>query len=300
MLHEQVSAACSTPSGRLLTGTVSGSESAPPVLYIAGAATGRSMRFGVSALVAGKMRLLTMDRPGLGGSTHDPGRTVKSTAEDYRIFATSVLGLERPFSVVANSQGALFGLAMAAAGWTAHLTLVSPADEVAHPAVHDLIPEDAQELVRLVAHRRDSAAQLLESMNAATMEQMVLEGASAVDRACYSHPSFLTDYRTALREGFAQEGRGYVQDTLMAMSPWPLEWTSLRCPVHILFGAEDRSHSPDLGEHLGQRIPEAHRRVVDGAGGALLWSHTAFVLEACLATDAGIAGGRAQPRIPSS
>ncbi|QNN82864.1 alpha/beta hydrolase [Brachybacterium sp. Z12] len=122
MLHEQVSAACSTPSGRLLTGTVSGSESAPPVLYIAGAATGRSMRFGVSALVAGKMRLLTMDRPGLGGSTHDPGRTVKSTAEDYRIFATSVLGLERPFSVVANSQGALFGLAMAAAGWTAHLT----------------------------------------------------------------------------------------------------------------------------------------------------------------------------------
>lgn len=260
MIHEQASVECSTPSGRLLTGTVSGPESAPPVLYIAGAATGRSMRFGFSALAAGKMQLLTMDRPGLGGSTHDPDRTVLSTAEDYRHFAASVLGPEVPFSVVANSQGALFGLALAGAGWTTHLTLVSPADEVAHPAVHDLLPENAQEMVRSVAHQRDSAARLLESMDAAAMEQMVLDGAAAVDRACYYHPSFLTDYRTALSEGFAQEGRGYVLDTLMAMSPWPLEWMSIRCPVRILFGAEDRSHSPDLGENLTQRIPGAHRR----------------------------------------
>ncbi|MFM1730159.1 alpha/beta hydrolase [Prescottella soli] len=266
-------------SGRVLAGAAFGPESASPVLFVAGAGTGKSMCFGVDQLGPAGLRLLTMDRPGMGGSSPDEGRSVASTAQDYRAFVSSVTGMRSPhLPVVANSQGALFGLAIAAAGWASSLTLVSPADEVAYPAIHDMLPPEATRLSDMVRDDPQAATEMLGSFTAEAMENMVLAGSDQGDRAFYLSASFNAMYRTALAEGFAGNAPGYVRDTLMAMAPWPVDLGSIACPVRILFGAEDRVHSPDLGEMLSARIPTAVRQVIHGEGGSLLWTRPELTL----------------------
>ncbi|MFC0674537.1 alpha/beta fold hydrolase [Brachybacterium hainanense] len=271
------------PSGRLLTGLISGPNDGTPVLFIAGAGTGRSMVFGEDLLDTRGIRLITMDRPGMGGSDPYPSRTPASTAADYRAFVAAVLEVANPVvPIVANSQGALFGLAAAVQGWARRLVLVSPADEVAHPAVRELLPESARALPELMQSTPDAARDLLGSFTPDAMQKMVLDGSDAHDRAVYTAPDFDARYRVALAEGFAGIGVGYVADTMMATTRWPIDLATISIPVAVLFGARDRTHSLDHGALLAARIPRARRTVIGDAGGALLWTHSGLVLDAAL------------------
>ncbi len=203
------------------------------------------MIFGEDLFDAYGVRLITMDRAGMGGSTPDPARTAASTAADYRAFVVSVTGDEHPtVSLVANSQGALFGLAAAAEGWAQNLVLVSPADEVAHPSVHALLPEAARTLPDLVQNAPDAARDLLRSFTPEAMRTMVRDGSDERDRAVYSGPAFDALYRTALAEGFTGSGVGYVADTMMAAARWDIDLSAITIPVTVLFGARDQVHSP--------------------------------------------------------
>jgi pimeloyl-ACP methyl ester carboxylesterase len=241
------------------------------------------MFFGGDLLAEAGVRLLTLDRPGMGGSTPDAGRTLASTVADYRVFVESVLdraGAAVP--VVANSQGSIFGLGAAAAGWASRLVLVSPQDEVAHPPVAALLSAEFTQLPKLAADNPDEAARILGGFTADAMEEMVLGTAAESDRAFYAEPAFLASYRRALAEGFANGGAGYVRDTLIAMRPWEVAFGAIERPVDILFGALDTGHSPDHGQILSRRIPNARREVVDGVGGALLWSRPETVIRRVL------------------
>ncbi|WP_344031319.1 alpha/beta hydrolase [Leucobacter iarius] len=272
-----------TPDGRVLAGASFGPADGEPVLFIAGAATGRSMAFGEDLLEALGVRLLTMDRPGMGASDADTGRTLASTVDDYREFVSAALGnADARVPVVANSQGGVFGLGAAAAGWATRLVLVSPADELAHPAIRAMLPAEATGLADLAQQDPAAAAEVLAGFDAEAMEQMVLSGSGPEDRAFYAAPAFLERYRSALAEGFANEGAGYIRDTLIAMRAWNLPFDRIRVPVSVLFGAKDLTHSPDHGEVLASRIPGARRIVFADAGGAFLWTHARAALEAVL------------------
>lgn len=236
------------------------------------------MGFGDGVLHQMGVRLLTMDRPGMGSSTPDPYRTVASTAEDYRAFIAATVDDDRVVPVVANSQGAVFGTAIAQTGFASSLTLVGPADEIAHPDIRAMLPPDATKLVDMIEEAPQEAQRVLEAFTAHDMESMVLAGAGDDDRAFYTSVPFQAVYRAALREGFSNNGIGYVQDTLMAMRRWPVRLNSLRCRVTILFGEHDHTHSPDHGVTLASRIPSATREVIAGAGGALLWTHGGLIL----------------------
>ena len=273
-----------SPDGRTLTGAVHGPEDGRPVLFVAGAGTGRAMSFGDELLAERGVRLIAMDRPGMGGSDPDPARTAASTAADYRAFVDAVLGLDGAvLPVVANSQGALFGLALAARGGASSLVLASPADEIAHPEVRALLPEAARAQPDLVAADPARARELLTGFDAERLRAMVLDGADPEDRAVYTAPAFARRFEEALSQGFAHDGAGYVTDTMAAMSRWPVDLSRTTTPVTVLFGERDRVHSPDLGAMLTARIPGARRRIIPGAGGALLWTHAELVLEAALA-----------------
>lgn len=270
-----------TSDGRLLAGASYGPADGRPVLFVAGAATGKSMTFGENYLDDARVRLLTMDRPGMGDSTADPERTISSTAADYLTFARSVFGEVRP-SVVANSQGSVFALALALGGEIDRLVLVSPADEVAHPDIHAMLPAEATALSDLAQQEPGKAALILQGFSAEAMEGMVLNSAGVVDRDFYRSEPFLTRYRLALAEGFSNNGEGYVRDTLLAMRSWDLNFGAIRRPVEILFGEQDLGHSPDHGETLTARIPGATRTLFADAGGALLWTHAPTVLKAAI------------------
>src|SRR5690554_2659545 len=154
-----------TSDGRVLSGLSFGPPTGDPLLFIAGAATGKSMHFGADFLHDMNVRLLTMDRPGMGDSTFHGERTLASTEGDYRSFVESALGSSGiSIPVVANSQGSVFGLAAASAGWASRLVLVSPADESAHPEIREMLPPEATRLSDLAQASPSDAERILATM----------------------------------------------------------------------------------------------------------------------------------------
>ncbi|WP_344322385.1 alpha/beta hydrolase [Streptomyces macrosporus] len=271
------------PDGRLLGWAEWGPEDGVPVLLSPGAGTSRRLGLGADAPAALGVRLIALDRPGLGASTPAPGRTFADFAEDVRAFAAR-RGLERP-PMVGNSQGAPFALACAARGVVGALAVVSGADEIADPRFADALPEELRRLVDTAVADPAAAERIFAGFSPRAMEDMVTAGSPECDLAVYRHPAFAAAWRRALEEGFAQGPDGYARDTALAMgrwSRWGLDLSEITVPVDLWYGEEDTAHSPDLGASLASRIPRAVRHLVPGIGGAVLWTHAEEILRTLL------------------
>jgi len=266
--------------GRSLAWAEWGPEDGAPVLFCPGAGTGCSLGLGYDVARLG-VRLIAVDRPGLGGSDPDPGRSLLSFADDVRALG-AVRGMERP-RVLAFSQGAPFALGCASAGVASAVAIVSGSDELAAPEIAAQLVPDVRGMVARVAEAPEGAEAFFRGMTAAMMREMVLSMIGPSDRAIYLDPTFDAAYRRALDEGFAQGADGYARDTVLAMGAWPFELGRISVPVELWYGSEDTSpvHSPDLGASLARRIPDARRTVLAG-GGAILWTHATTILESLL------------------
>jgi pimeloyl-ACP methyl ester carboxylesterase len=264
--------------GRRVAYTAYGPTSGTPVLFIPGAGCGRRMAFGVDHLADHGVRLLSVDRPGLGASDPDPHKTLDSVADDLAALIDIVVGHAVP--VVANSQGAPFGLALATTERVSGLVLASPIDDLGHPATTARLPEPHREFVTGIAADPDAAMQDLSGYTAAMLFAMVMADYPASDDAVYGTPGFRTMLRTALADGLAHGPAGYARDTVLATSPWPSRLMRPEADVGILFGDDDHVHSPDLGATLTTRVHGATRTVVPGVGGSLLWARPDVVFDA--------------------
>lgn len=271
------------PGGRRLAWAEWGPSEGTPVLLCPGAATSRSLGFGADVVDELGIRLISLDRPGLGASDPAPGRTLGDFAEDVRHLATveSWGGLR----VVGFSQGAPFALACAALGVVEAAAVVSGTDELAAPEFADrLLPEVRRIVDAVAAEPAETETSFAEAGGADRMWELITSGLDTVDKEVYGRPDFETAFRRALDEGFAQGGDGYARDTVLAFGRWPFALADIVVPVALWYGAEDTSptHSPDFGATLAQRIPSAQRHLVPEAGGALLWTHAEPVLRSVL------------------
>ncbi|WP_082207074.1 alpha/beta fold hydrolase [Corallococcus macrosporus] len=271
------------PDGRELGWSEWGPLTGRPVLLCPGAATSRWLGFGAAVLAEAGVRLISVDRPGLGASTPLPGRSLLDWATDLRHF--SAVRALKGLRAVGFSQGAPFALACAAARVVEGVAIVSGGDELAHPAMRALLHPDVAKLVALTATDPAQAEAFFAGMSAELMWNMVIGMSHEADRAVYTAPRFAEAYRRALDEAFSQGTAGYARDTVLAMSRWPFELESLTVPADLWYGALDTStvHSPDHGQALASRIPTARRHVVPDAGGALLWTHAGSILKSLLA-----------------
>lgn len=271
------------PEGREIAWTEWGPEHGLPVLFCPGAGTSSALGFGAAVLDALGVRLIALDRPGLGGSDPDPTRTLTSWADDVRaLIAERALHAPR---IIGFSQGAPFALACAAAGLVTHAAIVSGSDELASPHVRAALVPDVSAMVERVLRDPRSAETFFSQMSASTMRNMVLTMSSDIDRKVYEDPAFDTAFTRALEEGFSQGAAGYARDTILAMSPWPFDLARIEVPVDLWYGALDTSpvHSPDFGRSLAARIPTAQWHLLPDAGGALLWTHAERILRSLLA-----------------
>lgn len=272
------------PGGRLLGWAEWGPGDGVPVLFSPGAATSRHLGFGADVLDGLGVRLISVDRPGLGVSSPAPGRTFGDFVDDIRAFA-GLRGLGRPL-MVGNSQGAPFALACAAAGAVRALAVVSGADEVAEPGFADVLPEELRGLVGLAVSDPAAAEQVFAGFTPQGMWDMVMSGSPECDLDVYRQPAFAAAYRRALDEAFAQGAAGYARDTVLAMGRWGIGLSDISVPVDLWYGEKDTGHSPDQGVRLASRIPGAVRHLVPEAGGAVLWTHAGQVLSTLLGRGA--------------
>jgi pimeloyl-ACP methyl ester carboxylesterase len=269
--------------GRRLGWAQWGPPDGRPVLFFSGAGMGRSLGFGGHVTAALGVRLIAVDRPGLGASDPAPGRTLTDWAADVRALAAA-LDLGR-FRVAAFSQGAPFALACAADGTPEAVAVVSGQDDLRHPGVAGLLPPD---VARMVAAAGDDPAGLEASFGAMTadaLHRLVLDLSADADTAVYTAADFAGAYARCLAEGFSQGAAGYARDAVLAMGPWPFAPERIGVPVALWYGGRDTSpvHSPDHGATLAGRIPGTRRHLLPEAGGALLWTHAEAILAALLA-----------------
>ncbi|MGW0160302.1 alpha/beta fold hydrolase [Mycobacterium sp. NPDC003323] len=263
--------------GRLLAYREYGSSDGTPLIFLPGAGCGRLMHFADDDLLAARgVRLISVDRPGLGASTADPDKTLASVAADVSELIKAVT--VDPVTVLANSQGAPFGLALARHAMVRAVVLVSPIDDLGHPPTTALLGTPHRLFVRDVVADPDAAERQLRDFGAEELFRMVLTGYPASDSPVYDRPDFKELFRSALHDGFASGAAGYARDTVLAMCPWPDELYEQRVPVTVLYGRDDDAHSPDQATILSNRLG-ARRHLVDDVGGSLLWRLPELVLD---------------------
>ena len=269
--------------GRRLGWAEWGPPDGAPVLFFGGAAMGRSLGFGADVLLRLGVRLIAVERPGLGHSDPDPTRTLDSWPRDVAELQAA-LGLAE-CRIVGFSQGAPFALACAAAGLTNKVAIVAGQDVLSDPAFAEIIDPHLKGL--LASIQGDPAAVEASFGSTASAEMlwgMISAYSSPVDLAVYTDPGFQPLFQRALAEGFAQGGAGYARDLVLSMQPWPFELSEIKARVHLWYGAQDTStvHSPDFGATLAQRLPDCRHHVLPDAGGSLLWTHAELILRALL------------------
>jgi pimeloyl-ACP methyl ester carboxylesterase len=250
-----------------------------PVLLCTGAALSGWLGFGADHLADMGLRLMAVDRPGLGDSAPHPGKTLSTWAEDIReLKAAQQL---QNLTAVGFSQGAPFALALAAQGLVEAVAVVSGQDELTHPGIKPMLHPEVAGMVEAI--RADAAGferQFARMATPAGLWQLIVGMSAEQDRALYLDEHFSQAFQRALQEGFAQGSQGYARDLINAMQPWPFALEHIEVPVDLWYGALDSSmvHSPDFGATLAARLPRATRTLDLEAGGSILWTKAYDIL----------------------
>lgn len=220
------------------------------------------------------IRLISYDRPGYGGSTAQPDRTVADCAHDVRAIAAA-LGIGR-LAVWGISGGGPHALACAAllpdlVSAAGVLASVAPwgadgldyfagmgelnADDTRllledRPAARAKCEQDRLEYLELSAEQlHDRLKTLLSPVDAA-----VLTGELA---------QYLVD---CTQSGLAPGAEGWWEDEVAFLEPWGFKLESIRTPVLLHHGRQDRFVPFGHGEWLAGRIPGVQAELTDDDG----------------------------------
>ena len=217
------------------------------------------------------IRWISYDRPGYGGSTAQPGRTLASAADDVAAVADSLgVGL---FSVVGHSGGGNHAFACAA-----------------------LLPERVLGCVTIGAMAPFQAPQLdwwdgmvaPDELRAAVVGREAL--AAQLASAPFDENSFTPADHAAVSGAWSDLGRyaglatadgldGLIDDDLAYVSPWGFEVRDIRCSVLLLHGGEDRVIPFSHAEWLARQLPHATLRSSSSDGHISALDHTVDVVE---------------------
>lgn len=265
--------------GRRLAWSEWGPVDGIPVLFCPGAGMSGWLGFGASALPSLGLKLIAIDRPGLGLSDPHPNKTLSSWVDDTREFIeTHAL---HHVLAVGFSQGAPFAFALAGQGLVEAIAIVSGQDELAHPRVRPLLHPDVAGMIAAVQQDPIGFEQHFSQM--ATPDglwQLIVSMSAQRDRILYESETFGAAYQRALQEGFAQGAQGYARDLVNAISLWPVKLEDITIPVDLWYGGLDTStvHSPDFGTTLASRLPNALHTIDPEEGGSILWTRSGDIL----------------------
>lgn len=266
------------PDCRKLAWHAWGPVGGAPVLFMPGAGMSGRLGFALEHLDELNIRLIGIDRPGVGGSDPDHGKTLQSVASDIGAFIAAEFSA--PVRAVGYSQGAPFALALAEQGHVTALALVAGQDDFAHPETRALLPDFVAGMCERIETDPESVGRDVAQANPDWLRNFIIETSHRDDAAFYAAEPFASAFATALQAGFAQGSAGYVRDLLIAAGRWPFRAEDIPVPVDLWYGLEDASpvHSPDFGETLSRRLPAARLFQLEREGGRILWTQGAEIL----------------------
>ena len=264
-----------TPDGRTLAIEDAGDPAGRPVLVHNGTPNSRHLYRPAAADAAARgLRLIGYDRPGYGGSTPQPGRTVADCAADVRAICAE-LGIER-LATWGVSGGGPHVLACAAllpdlVTAAASLASLAPADAVGLDWFDGMGQDNADDY-RLLKTDPDAVRAKLESdreqalaASAADLAKMLETLLTPTDAAVLTG-EFAEYLAYADREGLAPGTQGWWDDGVAHASPWGFELSAIRVPVLLMHGRHDQFVPFGHGQWLAARIPGVDARLLDHDG----------------------------------
>jgi pimeloyl-ACP methyl ester carboxylesterase len=228
----------------------------------------------LDAAGAAGLRLVTWSRPGYGGSTPSPGRTVADVAADTAA-VLDALGIDR-FRTLGWSGGGPHALACAAllpGRCTAAATLAGiapyPADGLDWPAG---MGEENVEEFSLALEGEEALSLWLEEQAAGLAGVTADEVAdslgglvSPVDVASLTG-TFAEYLAAAFRRSVSTGIAGWRDDDLAFVRHWGFDVADIAVPVAVWQGDSDLMVPPAHGRWLADRIPGARDHLHPGEG----------------------------------
>lgn len=273
--------------GRALAYAEWGPADGRPVLHFHGVPDGRFGWGGGSVCADRGVRLIAVDRPGVGGSDPKPGRSVADWPADVEELAEQ-LELDR-FALSGWSAGGAYALACA------HelqpridaVALVSAAGRLDLPGfVEQMSTAAAWRLVARVPWAMTlaySALAHLARRSPGTAQKALFSGASKADRAVIDRPDVGPRLVSAYVEATRSGGGGLTEDMQAVLNPWGFEPTEIRLPVHLIHGRRDTVAPPAHAEHWIETLEIARPVWIEDAGHFLIEDHVGEILDALAA-----------------
>jgi len=262
-------------AGRELDLLVEGPEDGAVLLFHSGTPSAAVRMPALSdAVVARGLRLVTWSRPGYAGSTPQPGRSVADVVEDAEAILDE-LGAQQCIAL-GWSGGGPHALACAALMKdrclaAATIASVAPYDPRSLDWSDGMGPENIEEFGATLegeAKLRPILQRWASELATVTGEQVAasLGGlASDVDKAALTG-EFAEVMAESFRASISGGVEGWLEDDLAFVRDWGFELTTIRTPVAIWQGAQDRMVPLAHGKWLAAHVSGAQSRLFDDEG----------------------------------
>lgn len=255
------------PDGRSLGYAEYGVSDGIPILFFHGMPGGRFYILDADALERRGARLLTLERPAIGLSDPNPGRTLLDWPHDVAGFADA-LGIEQ-FAVLGMSMGGPSSVACAHAlpdrvAVAGLACAVGPLFD--QPQFDPLLPDEVQALLPIARTDQDASVDLVREFTRPTSDayradpvgffDTWLEGWLPKDRL-----HFLEDrprWERLLDATYAAGPDAFTEETVASVGPWGFDPAEVTIPVRAWHGDADEGMTPiDVIRWLVTQIPDA-------------------------------------------
>lgn len=259
------------PDSRLLSYDDLGDPCGAPVIFFHGVPGSRCFwAFAGPEDIASEngVRLIAVDRPGIGRSSPAPHRRTVDFAVDVEDLANH-LGLDR-FGVLGFSGGAAYALATAALlpERVAGASLISPVADLSVPAhLAALDPLTRKGLKALSGHHAWRAPDRIDSAKLLAMgANSVWALLPSADRRALALPRIRGAANHAFEEAARHGLDGVRIDLALMTAPWGFSPSDVRAPVDVHVGSADPWSTSEMVHWLRVGLQAPRVRTYDGDG----------------------------------
>jgi pimeloyl-ACP methyl ester carboxylesterase len=222
-----------------------------------------------------RLRFVCVDRPGMGQSSSQKTRTYAGWADDLVAIADA-LG-QHEFGVTGWSEGGPWALAAAAYIDPRRLRHVTSIAGGSYGAFGDNWAADrlskADALGGFLALRFKPGFRLMYATLGLTAKhfrrsyaQQLRKTLNDYDRRILLQPDVETAFCDTSAECFAQGSDGLVRDSELLYRRWAFDVSTIKRPVHMWQGTDDRLVPASINKTVADRMPTAVWHPVEGAG----------------------------------
>jgi pimeloyl-ACP methyl ester carboxylesterase len=234
------------------------------------------------------VRVIGVDRPGIGLSDHKPGRTLLDWPDDV-VELVDQLGIDR-FSILGGSGGVPSTLACAYRipdrlvavgvlfGTCPPGTPQATTDWSGAQRAKAFLGRHAPLWIGELAMK--PVARSLRG-NPDVALRRLFHGLPEADVVALKEPGVRQDFLDTLREAFRSGTAGVALDFALGMKPWGFETADISAPVHLWHGEDDTIVPVGMGHRLAQSIPGCTATFLPAEGHfSLLPNHATEILRA--------------------